>query len=361
MTLPLLDALTIMYPTPLQTAYFQACVFREDALARAWPGPFAAPGALIAFLGSEGREFRGHLPLLYRNLTSQGAAIPRALQPYLRAAVSRAERRWVQFERCFDEAMTVLMDAQVDATVVKGAALAKTVFPAPFLRHCHDVDLWVEPADAVRASKRLQAEGWIERSNRRGTVCLEHPAGLPLLFHADLLSVPGNAFASDGLRQRRQLIDSGAGPWKSLAPPDALAHVLGHAVTRGRRPHANWVVDAHQLSGRMGGADWDTFADDIDRAGVALPVLVLLTYLSDAQRTPIPPALMDRLERTARDAGGPQLLAAIDGARFGRPGGLAAMLGRAGWRSRWTMGHTLLMRRLRATRSPAYTRPSELT
>jgi hypothetical protein len=230
--------------------------------------------------------------------------------------------------------------------VLKGAALARTTYPEPYLRHCHDLDLWVEAADAARGTASLQAHGWTERWSRRGTVCVEHAVGVPVLLHVHLLSIPEHALSTHALRDRRQRLNGTTGTWTALATPDALAHVLGHAATRGRRPHANWVVDAHWLSARMAAADWAILADDIDRAGVALPVLSLLAYLTDTLGTPVPHAVMDRIGRAARGAGGAQLLAAIDGARFGRPGGLGAMLGRAGWRSRWTIGRSLLLRRL---------------
>jgi hypothetical protein len=343
MSLPLMDALAILHPTPQQTACLQACLLQGASLARVWPGPFAQPGALLDFLRANGREMRGHLPLLYRNLTSQGIELPRALEPYLRAAVVRAALRHQQSQACFQDALAALAEARVDATVVKGAALARTVYPEPFLRHCHDLDLWVEAAHVERAIAGLQAHGCVPRWHSRGTTCLVHPAGLPVLLHEHLLPAPANTLSDEALRERRQRVDEAAGSWLTLGAPDALSHVLGHATTRGRRPHANWVVDAHLLSARMAAVDWTILTDDLERAGVALPALSLLAWLTDMLGTRVPDAVRDRLERAARGASGPQLRAAIDGARLGRPGGLRALVRRAGWHSRWTIARWLLV------------------
>ena len=342
MTLPLMDALTVLHPGPRQTAYLRACLLPDTIPAQTWPGPFSEPEALLEFLRTDGRDMRGHLPLLYRNVTSQGLDLPRALEPDLRAAIVRGELRHNEVQRCFEDTLAALAEAHVDATVVKGAALARTVYPAPHLRHCHDLDLWVEAEDVDRAAASLEAHGYLPRGRTHGTARLDHPAGLPVLLHAHLLPIPGSTLPHEAIRDRRRRVEGESGGWLTLSAPDAFAHVLGHATTRGRRPHANWVVDAHFLSAGLAATEWTTLADNLERAGVALPALALLVYLADTLGTRVPKAVMERLDRAAHAVSHLQVGVAIDGARLGRPGGLRRLLRHAGWRSRWTIARWLL-------------------
>src|SRR6185503_11593883 len=127
----------------------------------------------------------------------------------------------------------------------------------------------------------------------------------------------------------------------------------GHASTAGRRPHANWVIDAHRLSTQLDGADWETFLDVVRRADLALPVVVLLRYLKNELAAPVPVSVIDGLAAATDRVDSVTLLAAIDGAWLGRPGGLGSMLSKSSWRSRLTVARWLLLppaRYLRTTR-----------
>jgi hypothetical protein len=84
-------------------------------------------------------------------------------------------------------------------------------------------------------------------------------------------------------------------------------------------------------------------------------VVVLLHYLSDELAAPVPASVVDRLAAAADRVENVTLLAAIDGAWLGRPGGLGAMLSKSSWRSRLTLARWLLLppaRYVRATRGP---------
>ena len=52
-------------------------------------------------------------------------------------------------------------DARLDLLVLKGAALAETVYPRPSLRRFGDLDVLVRRADAARARTLLEALGYI--------------------------------------------------------------------------------------------------------------------------------------------------------------------------------------------------------
>ncbi len=333
----------------------RACLLEGAPLGAAWREWLGAVGDPLRVLRESGEELRSHLPLLYRNLTDNGEAIPSDLQPYLRAALVREQLRFESYEQCFVESVQILTAAGIDCTVLKGAAVSRMLFQPPFLRHCHDLDLWLTDEELPRARAVLLGHGFTDDGSRAGTTRLAHPKGLPVLLHTTLLGGPFYPMPREEMRGRRRTVHTPSGSWKVLAHPDMLAHLIGHASTASRRPHANWVIDAHHLSAQLDGADWERFLDVVRRADLALPVLVLLRYLRDELAAPVPVSVVDGLAAAADRVENVTLLAAIDGAWLGRPGGLGAMLSKSSWRSRVSLARWLLLppaKYLRATRGP---------
>lgn len=351
----LTDALSVMLPSPQHTAFLKTCLLAGGALAPAWREWLGAVGDPVRFLRERGQTLRSHLPLLYRNLAEHGEAVPPVLQSHLRAAVVREELRFATYDECFHDALRILTAACIDVTVLKGAALARTVFTPPSLRHCHDLDVWVPERDVPPAVSALAAHGYALAARPGTTTRVRHAKGLPVSLHTQLVAGPYCGMPVDEMRERRTVVDGASGAWRALAPPDMLAHVLAHASTASRRPHANWVVDAHRVGTRLTARDWETFADVVARAELALPVAVLLRYLAGALAVPVPTTVLDQLDAAADRIGGAALVAAIDGAWLGRPGGIRAMFARSGWRSRIAVARCLLApppQYLRALRGP---------
>jgi hypothetical protein len=173
------------------------------------------------------------------------------------------------------------------------------------------------------------------------------------LLHTTLLDGPIYRMPREEMRSRRRTVDAPAGAFRVLSHPDMLAHLCGHASTASRRPHANWVIDAHRVSAQLAGADWERFLDVVRRADLALPVVGLLRYLRDELAVPVPAPVIDGLATAADRIDSVTLLAAIDGAWLGRPGGLGSMLLKSSWRSRLSLARWLLLppaRYLRTTR-----------
>ena len=351
----LADTLSVMLPAREQTSFLGACLLEGPALGAAWREWLGAVGDPVRFLRASGDDSRRHLALLYRNLTDNGEAIPSDLQPYLRAALVREQLRFETYDRCFQESVQILTVARIDLTVLKGAAVSRALFQSPFLRHCHDLDLWLTDEELPRALAVLVAHGFQDEGRRAGTTRLAHPKGLPVLLHTRLLDGPFYRMPRDEMRGRRRTANTPSGAFNMLAHPDMLAHLCAHASTANRRPHANWVIDAHRLSAQLTGADWETFLDVVRRADLALPVAVLLRYLRDALAARVPLSVIDGLAAAADRADGVTLMAALDGAWLGRPGGLGSMLLESSWRSRLSLARWLLLpppAYLRATRGP---------
>ena len=124
-------------------------------------------------------------------------------------------------QRALDESVATLVQAGVQPMLLKGAALAVTVYPAFAERQMQDLDLLVRPDDADRAWKALLAAGWVVAgSGTRVPFFEQHHHRPPLLapwngharleLHTRLFHGGGPfAFSADDLRREAATISIG--------------------------------------------------------------------------------------------------------------------------------------------------------
>jgi len=200
--------------------------------------------------------------------------------------------------------LPVLHEAAIDTVLLKGVALALTVYPAPELRPMVDVDLLVPTARALDAIAALVAAGWTEKGEvpqhhvRRGQeIDLRGPADEKLDLHWHLhptVVVPGAEATSDvpffaaAVPLRSAGLDT-----RALEPTDQLFHVLVHGGTNGWPAHPLWVADAAMLvdhagafddtvdGGLGGGFDGERIVGMARAYGVAVPVGAGLALLRE--------------------------------------------------------------------------------
>lgn len=180
----------------------------------------------------------------------------------------------------------------VDVLVMKGVALALTVYPAPELRPMVDVDLLVPAVRIVDAIGELTATGWVEHGAlpqhhlRRGQeIDLRGPAGERLDLHWHLhpaVVLPGREAESDVGFFDRAVPLPGLGA-VMLDPTDQLFHVIVHGGTNGWRSHPLWVADAAMLVDDRTGRSFDgeRFVRMTRAYGVTVPVAAGLALLRE--------------------------------------------------------------------------------
>ena len=117
-------------------------------------------------------ERHGVAPLLHAS-ASVLAHVPRQVVARLKQARVAELRREQQREAVLTRALTALAgdqgSAPVPALLIKGAASARTLYPAPELRPRADLDLLVLPRDAALARERLARAGFVHHAVTRGT------------------------------------------------------------------------------------------------------------------------------------------------------------------------------------------------
>lgn len=227
-------------------------------------GELTGPGRQAAFLDA---AIRHRLrPLLAWRLRERGelGAWPAALREALLAA-ERAEAV-VEITRRIELGRLLRAFAReaVPVMLLKGAALAYSCYPEPWLRPREDTDLLVRQQDADRASALLEGAGYApfravrgslvshQQSYRRDAGGIRHDVDLhwkafnPVPF-ADLL--PPEAL----LDAAGTIAPDGIGPARVPRCDHALLLACLHLAAHhpGSRDDLLWLYDVHLLAGRL--------------------------------------------------------------------------------------------------------------
>lgn len=242
----LLPALKTLAPGTLETRVFQAALSAPERafdVLQTWEN--GADPDLVRYLAGHGKWMRGQQPLIYANLQNQLAHTPLVCRPYLKTATVRERKRYDVFLNCLTDAMDVLNAVGLPYCVVKGVAVANTVYPDPILRHCHDLDVVVHPSDQPRVAKALADADFTPVTHPcpgLGSLRFDHPTGLPVVLHAH--PVAGLSWIdSDWMMQDARQIETPAGQMTVPAPSRRILHAWLHRFVTDRFERHIWVPD----------------------------------------------------------------------------------------------------------------------
>ncbi|HJQ02112.1 MAG TPA: nucleotidyltransferase family protein [Jatrophihabitans sp.] len=174
--------------------------------------------------------------------------------------------------------------------VLKGPALAHSVYPRPDLRHYVDLDLLVAPTDFERVLAELEAAGYhlVDRNwpllarERPGELRLRSPRGVLLDLHWSIFNDATRRASFDAptadLLDRSRVLAAG---FPALSAADQLVHVGLHAALSGAN-RLGWLLDAHLAAGATGDGpsddrpDWPAVLAAAGRIGAGPSLAVVL-------------------------------------------------------------------------------------
>ncbi len=328
--------LSAILPTERETALLRACLLGGESGRRAWEVWWHdAHAGSRALLGDPMRPGR-LLPLIHEAAQRHGAEFEPALRTLLRTARYREQLRWATYERIFLEALRALAAAGVPVIVLKGAALARAVYPDPALRHSHDIDLMVRREHLAPAASALARAGFARGRFVQASddAMLAHPSGLPVALHVRPSGAPWPAAALAEVWARSRPLADLSAPARALSPADSLTQVCSQAALFGSRATLVWACDAWLILARERDLEWDVLVRAATASHVALPVAALLRYLATELDAAVPVEVVDALVR-ASEADRLGLELALAGARRGRGGAYPSLFRRcAGWHER---------------------------
>ena len=205
------------------------------------------------------RQHDMHLLLAQANARAADNVIRASLAADARAAAIADLLREGELRRL----LGLLAAAGVHALLLKGAALAYTVYRAPHLRPRGDVDLFITPLDLEAADQALVAGGWlraVEHDSAAITTQRHYVLGGTPRFaeHLDLhwkIAVPrvfADALRFDEVASRAVPITAlGANAW-ALSSGDALFLACLHRVAHHQdTADLLWLWDIHLLASSL--------------------------------------------------------------------------------------------------------------
>jgi hypothetical protein len=261
-------------------------------------------------------------PLLLVALRESELEAAPPLLTVLRTAYLREELRARMYRQILGEVLAALRDHGVEFLVLKGAALAETVYRHPVLRHAHDVDLLVAARGAPEGARALMDAGLAWGSALDGGLGEEvrHPSGLPVRLLRRLYRL--SYYSSDLAALRARAVTARIASVEVRVPgrADHLVHAIGHASYCPSRSTLLWATDAWMLLGAPGGVDWDAFLERVEASRLELPVHIMLGYLGRELGAAVPERILDELGTLAARAGRIRRDVALFGARQARAG-----------------------------------------
>jgi hypothetical protein len=239
------------------------------------------------------------LPLLYLNMKRIGVSHPRI---DVLKGVSR--KAWYQnrlLSADLAEALRALAARGVAAIVVKGGALARTVYPELAARPMGDVDLLVRVPDVRLAIEVLRWRGMRPThplTERR--IPLIHslgfvaPTGRQVDLHWHAVEEDCRPGADDEFWRRAVPLDVDGVPALALEATDQLFQVCVHGVRWEPTPPIRWVADAVLLA-RTGAVRWSRLPEQAADHRLVLQLHAALAYLRRLFPAEVPPRVVDDL------------------------------------------------------------------
>jgi hypothetical protein len=290
-------ALSSVFPTPEETSLLTACLATGEAAKQAWADWRLRASELKELLRGEGADVRRLAPLLLEGLRREQDPIEKPLLTVLRMAYHREELRSKEYRHIARTVLDYLAEAGIPLIVFRGAALGETVYGNPVLRHSHDLNLLLPPADQEKAVRVLVARGFMPVGGAPApdAVTLQHRSLLPILVHNQLFRVSYCHLSWTELWERS--IDGVVAdrPVRLLSPEDTLLHTCSQATLRPGRLPLVWACDALLILRHYPELDWTVFLGGAQRSRTQLPAYIALRYLAESLQCVIPAPVLERL------------------------------------------------------------------
>lgn len=203
--------------------------------------------------------------------------------------------------------LELLGRAGIDVLVVKGLAVAHTVYPDPSLRLFGDLDLVAREADWTRVHQVLVENGFVAREGLStpapklipGAVVQElkywHEAEQLLIevHFEDFLYAGLAARDAQGFWDRSRWVEVEGFSLRVLSPEDQLVHLCAHLHYDGAK-RLNWFSDlAIILRDRAQALDWPRVLAVVRTEEAEVPFYYALRYVSELLGVCLPEGILD--------------------------------------------------------------------
>jgi hypothetical protein len=246
------------------------------------------------------------LPLLYRNLHTQGVEDP------LMAKFKGIYRyTWYKNQMLFHKIAAILNafhNAGIRTMVLKGAALAVLHYKDYGLRPMDDFDLLVPTEQAPEAIDLLVKLGWtpadkpLEAINETyisvaHATAFEDVYDLQIDLHWHTFSECCYPNADDDFWKDKVEANIHGVSTHALNPTDQLLHVCVHGARWNLVSPLRWIADAMMIMNTSRSEiDWDRLITQAQKRYYILPLKDTMNYLRDLLNAPIPLSILESIK-----------------------------------------------------------------
>lgn len=271
----------------------------------------------------------GALPSVWRRVREYGTRVPSPVRDALERRYWAVAARNLQIATRLTDLVTALEGASVAAIVLKGPALAATVYPDPAAREIGDLDLLIRKADLDLAGHVLASAGleraWLRSPAQEAILQRtwyaytfhDSAAGLPLELHWRL--VPRFfplSLSEDVLLKETEEVSFEGRQIRIFRPEMQLLTLCIHGAKTEPEPWSKlkWIQDVAVLIQATRDMHWERLLQLAETAGCVRLLLLGLELASRVLGSPLP---ADLLHRAAADAVAGRLADEIAGQLFG--------------------------------------------
>jgi len=246
------------------------------------------------------------LPILWAYMREHAELVPEAVREAFRRQAVVTEFRMAATETTLHQVVRALAEQGIRVMLLKGAALATTVYGSFAKRPMGDLDILVAPEDALRAWDCIRARGWtLEYENGdefydafHHLPALVDPSALKLVLeiHRSMMPRPG-PFELDEHEVWREARPVQLGATEAWVPSTnhQLLHLSVHfAWSHMFRGIGRTVRDVATLVA-AGPVDWNAFADLALRARAATCAYWTMAITRTLTGTDVPAEVLARL------------------------------------------------------------------
>ena len=244
-------------------------------------------------------------PLLYHNLQkADNGLAPRRAMEALRETYTGSLANNIVASRELRGILEAFSHSQIKVIVLKGAALAETIYPDVGLRPYSDIDLLVHKEDQPRAAAKLSQLGYellfdyrLGFSQQFGHQLCYVKGDVAVDMHWHIAGLPYSRYiAVNRLWKRAALVSINGIDALALSPEQLLIHLCLHAA----RHDYCWLfllVDISESIRHYGDEfDWELFLAEAERYRVCFSTRNVLRLVKRLFDSPIPAFVLEHLD-----------------------------------------------------------------
>ncbi len=244
-------------------------------------------------------------PLLYNNMRKVGKSlVPQETMGELRKTYNQVLAHNISALSELREVLERLSDIQAEVVLLKGAALAETVYPDIALRSFTDIDLLIRKDDLEKVGRTFLQLGYGTSWEYRPKFTQEFATelhyvkqdGMAIDFHWHIVGLPHSRYIEvEPFWENAVPVNIEGSDILILSPEYLLFHLCLHA-SKERCSLLFWLVDISEVIHHYDETlDWGLFLEKIERYRVHPLIQHVLRLVKEFFSPPIPDAVLEQL------------------------------------------------------------------